>query len=168
MLRLLVRISYNTDLNYQLSPIEDAPMLIREQFTAFSQEIGPPAPQSLEPSATLFMVGRSTGFTMGLYGGTAETTIKSRKADQGGALHMVATKEPTVIPIQGVHYRFSNLFGRAGDSGAAVIDRYGLFVGLYFAGNDYTGTGYFVKADNLFADIKHITKASDVEVLWSC
>lgn len=104
------------------------------------------------------------GFAMGLYGGMAETTIKSWKADREGALPMVITKESTILLIEGHHGRFSNFFGRAGDSGAAIIDRYGSFVGLYFAGNDYTGAGYFIPADKLFADIKHITKASDVEV----
>lgn len=68
-------------------------------------------------------------------------------------------------PIEGLYGKFSNPFGRAGDSGAAVIDRFGLFVGLYFAGNDYTGVRYFVAADKLFAVIKHITKASSLQVL---
>lgn len=83
------------------------------------------------------MVGRSTGLAMGRYGGktTLTTTIKSWKADQGGALHLTTTKESTIITIEGPH-RFSNYVGRAGDSGAAVIDRYGFFVGLYFARND--------------------------------
>lgn len=111
------------------------------------------------------MVGRSTGFTMGLYGGMAETTIKSWKANQDSSLHLAVTKESSVIPIQGLHGGFSNSFGMPGDSGAAVIDQWGQFFGLYFAGNDFSGVGYFVAADKLFADIKHITKASDVEML---
>lgn len=81
------------------------------------------------------------------------------------AKEVATTKESNIIPIEGLHGRFSIFFGRAGDSGAAVIDRFGLFAGLYFAGNDHTGVGYFVAADKLFADIEHITKASDVEVL---
>lgn len=102
---------------------------------------------------------------MGLYDGMAETTIKSRKPDQGGTVHLASSKEPTIIPIAGFHGRFSNFFGRAGDAGAAVIDRSGLFVSLYFPGNAYTSVGYFVAADKLFADINHITKASEVQVL---
>lgn len=78
---------------------------------------------------------------------------------------MTTTKESTILPINGLHGQFSSSFGRAGDSGAAVLDRYGSFVGLYFAGNDYTGTGYFIPAEELFADIKHIAKLSDVKVL---
>lgn len=89
----------------------------------------------------------------------------SWKADQEGALHLATTKESTIIPIEGLHDRSSNFFSRTGDSGAAVIDQFGLFVGLYFVGNDYTGVGYWVAADKLFSDIKHITKASDVQVL---
>lgn len=142
--------------------MDDAPTPIRAKFIAFPAEIRPPAPQSLEHSTLLSMVGRSTGFTMGLYAGMAETTIKSWKADKRDFLHMATTKESTILPIKGIHGSFSLLFGRAGDSGAAVIDRYGSFVGLYFAGNDYTGTGYFIPADKLFADIKHITKVSDL------
>lgn len=165
MLPLLDCISFSTDLNYQLPSMGDAPTPIRAKFTAFSEEIISPAPQPLEHSTMLFMVGRSTGFTMGLYAGMAETTIKSWKADKQGSLHMATTKESTILPINGLHGSFSLLFGRAGDSGAAVLDRYGSFVGLYFAGNDYTGTGYFIPTDKLFGDIKHITKASDVEVL---
>lgn len=64
-----------------------------------------------------------------------------------------------------LHGRFLNFFTRDGDFGAVTVDRYGSFVGFYSAGNDYTGAGYFIPADRLFADIKCITKASDVEVL---
>lgn len=159
-------ICYKADLNSQLAPIEDAQAPICGDFTAYSEERGPPAPQPLEFSTSLFMVGQSTGFTMGLYGGMAETTISSWKADQGGTLHLATPKKTHYFtPIEGLYGRFSNFFGRAGDSGAAVIDRFGLFVGLYFAGNDYTGVGYFVAADKLFADIKHIAKASHLQVL---
>ena len=76
--------------------------------------------------------------------------------------------EFTIIPIKGFHGRFSILFGRARGSSAAVLDQFGLLVGHCFAGDDYTSVGYFVAADKLFADIKHITNASDVQVLWSC
>lgn len=153
-----------------IPPIEDAQAPICKEFIAFSEEIGPPAPQPLEFSTTLFMVGRSTSFTMGLYGGMAETATRSWKADQGGTLHMAGhyKKIHYYTPIEGLYGRFSNFFGRAGDSGAAVIDWFGLSVGLYFAGNDYAGVGYFFAADKLFADIKHISKASDIQVLWSC
>lgn len=141
------------------------PIPIRTKFLAFSAEIISPAPNPLEHSTMLFMMGQSTGFTMGLYAGMAESTIKSWKADERGFLHMAITKESTILPINGLHGSSALLFGRPGDSGAAVIDRFGSFVGLYFAGNDYTGTGYFIPADKLFEDIKHITKVSDVEVL---
>lgn len=103
---------------------------------------------------------------MGLYGVMAETTISSWKADQAGTLHLATTKKIYYYtPIEGLYGKFSNPFGRAGDSGAAVIDRFGLFGGLYFAGNDYTGVRYFVAVDKLFAVIKHITKASSLQVL---
>lgn len=75
-----------------LPPMDDAPTPIRAKFTAFSSEIIPPAPQPLEHSTMLFMIGRSTGFTMGLfYASVAESTIKSWKADREGALHMTTT-----------------------------------------------------------------------------
>lgn len=95
----------------------------------------------------------------------AETTIRYWKAEQGGAAHLATTNEFTIIPIKGFHGRFSILFGRARGSSAAVLNQFGLLVGLYFAGDDYTRVGYFVAADKLFADIKHITNVSDVQVL---
>ena len=83
-------ICYKADLNSQLAPIEDAQAPICGEFTAYSEEIGPPAPQPLEFSTTLFIVGQSTGFRMG---GMAETTISSWKADQGSTLHLATTKK---------------------------------------------------------------------------
>lgn len=100
------------------------------------------------------------------YGYMAEITIQSWKADQKGGLHTVITKESTILPIGGLHGRFLNFLTKDGDPGAVIVDRYGSFVGFYSAGNDYTGAGYFIPADRLSADIKYITKASDVDVLW--
>ena len=59
-----------------------------------------------------------------------------------------------------VHY-----FGQAGDSAAAIFDLFGRFTGLYIAGNDYTGSGYFTAAKDLFSDIRRMTSAEEVELL---
>lgn len=102
---------------------------------------------------------------MGTYLGKAETTICSWKADEKGNIKQTITCEHAIQPVRGIHSDNSFYFGRAGDSGAAILDQFGAFVGLYFAGNDYTGSGYFSAAKDLFSDIKRMTSAEEVELL---
>lgn len=73
--------------------------------------------------------------------------------------------EHTIQPVHDIHSHSHLYFGRAGDSGAAVIDLFGGFIGLYFASKDYTGSGYFMAARDLFSDIKRMTSAEEVELL---
>lgn len=95
---------------------------------------------------------------MGTYKGKTETAICSWKADQKGHLRKTITCEHTIQPV-------GDTFGKAGDSGAAILDELGNFVGLYFAGNTYTGSGFFTAADDLFSDIKRRTSAEEVDLL---
>lgn len=99
---------------------------------------------------------------MGTYLGKAETTICSWKADERGNLRQMITCEQAIQPVRGIHSDNSFYFGVAGDSGAAVLDEFGRFVGLYFAGNDYTGSSYFTAAKDLFSDIRRMTSAEYV------
>lgn len=66
--------------------------------------------------------------------------------------------EHTILPV-------GDTFVKAGDSGAVILDKFGSFVGLYFASNTYTGSGFFAAAKNLFADIKRMTSAEEVDLL---
>lgn len=67
--------------------------------------------------------------------------------------------------MHNIQYQSPLCFGRAGNSGAAVFDSFGVFIGLYFASNDYTGSGNFTAAKDLFSDIKRMTFAEEVELL---
>lgn len=149
----------------KLLPVEEAPYLLQGKFLAFSKEISPPNDELPPLDSKLFMFGRSTGFTMGTYLGKAETTICSRKADEKGNLRQTITCEQAIQPVRGIHSDNSFYFGVAGDSGAAVLDKFGRFVGLYFAGNDYTGSSYFTAAKDLFSDIRRMTSAEEIELL---
>lgn len=97
--------------------------------------------------------------------GTVETTICSWKLDEKGVLRKAITCEHTIQPVLDIHSHSYLYFGRAGDSGAAVFDLFGGFIELYFAGKDYTGSGYFMAARDLFSDIKRMTSAEEVELL---
>lgn len=149
----------------KLLPVEDAPYLLRKEFLVFSKEISAPDYETPAHDSNLFMVGRSSGFTMGTYQGTAKTAILSWKPDEKGNIKKAITREHTIQALHGTHSSSSHYFGRAGDSGAAIVDNVGKFVGLYFGGNDYTGSGFFTAAEDLFSDIKRMTSAEEVELL---
>ncbi len=69
------------------------------------------------------------------------------------------------MPTVDIHNSTSSYFGRTGDSGAAIFDKFEIFVGLFFAGNDLKGVGYFTAAKDLFSDIKRMTFAEEVDLL---
>lgn len=119
----------------------------------------------LNPGMPVFMKGRSTGFTMGHCQEKCITTLQSWKKDDKMGLRQEFSEDYSVIGIKGFHEPGGFSFGQGGDSGSAVMDQYGLFVGMFFAGNDYTGTGYFTCAEDLFSDIKRATGAKEVEIL---
>lgn len=149
----------------KLLPVGDAPYLLQNEFLAFSKEIRPSNDELPPHESNLFMLGRSTGFTMGTYQSILPTTICSWKPNEKGGLTKTLTREHTIHALHGIHSERSHYFGRPGDSGAAILDSLGKFVGLYFAGNEYTGSGYFTAAKDLFSDIKRMTSAEEVELL---
>lgn len=149
----------------KLLPVEEAPYLLQGKFLAFSKEISPPNDELPPLDSKLFMCGRSTGFTMGTYLSKAETTICSWKADEKGNLRQTISCEQAIQPVRGIHSDNYFSFGVTGDSGAAVLDKFGRFVGLYFAGNDYTGSSYFTAAKDLFSDNRRMTSAEEIELL---
>lgn len=48
---------------------------------------------------------------------------------------------------------------------AAIFDKFRIFIGLFFAGNDLKGIGYFTAVEDLFFDIKRMTFAEEVDFL---
>lgn len=149
----------------KLSSVEDAPYLLQSKFLAFSMEICPPLDELPPIGSELLMLGRSSGFRMGTYLGKKKTTLCSWKADEKGNLRQMITCEHAVMPTVDIHNSTSSYFGRTGDSGAAIFDKFGIFVGLFFAGNDLKGMGYFTAAKDLFSDIKRMTFAEEVDLL---
>lgn len=101
---------------------------------------------------------------MGIYAGEMTTLLQSWKLDSQGTLRKIRTREHSITPISNLHSNGSLFFGRAGDSGSAVFTCQGGFVGLFFAGNNLSGTSYFTMAEALFADIQKMTKAEAVEL----
>ncbi len=149
----------------KLLPIGEAPYKLRTKFKAYSRQIYPPNFEIPPDDANLFMYGRTSGFTMGTYKGKAVTTICSWKEDENGNVRQTISCENSIRAVSGIHSEKSFYFGRDGDSGAAILDEYGMFVGLFFAGNDYTGSGYFTAAQDLFSNIKWMTSAEEVDLL---
>ncbi len=76
------------------------------------------------------MVGVFTGFSMGTYQGTVKTTIRPWEPDEKGFLKKSLTREHRIRAPHGVHSQSSYCFGRAGDSGAAILNKIGKFVRL--------------------------------------
>lgn len=94
------------------------------------------------------------------------STIQSWKADEIGVLTKGINCEHTFKPVHNIQYQSPLYFSRAGYSGAAVFDSFGVFIGLCFAGNDHTGSGYFTAAKDLSSsEIKRLTFAEEVKLL---
>lgn len=149
----------------KLLPAEDAPYLLRKEFLVFSKEISAPDYENPPHDSNSFMVGRSSGFTMGTYQGNSKKGDTLVETNEKGNIKKTITREHTIQALHDIHFSSSHYFGRAGDSGAAIIDNVGKFVGLYFGGNDYTGSGFFTAAEDLFSDMKRMTSAEEVELL---
>lgn len=149
----------------KLLPIGEAPYKLRTKFQAYSRQIHPPNFEIPPDDANLFMYGRSSGFTMGKYQGKVEKTLCLWKEDEKGNLRQTISCEHTIRAVHGIHSEKSFYFGRDGDSGAAILDEFGMFVGLFFAGNDYTGSGFFTAAQDLFSNIKRMTSAEEIYLL---
>lgn len=111
----------------------------------------------------VFMKGRSTGYTVGNSRDKVFTALQESRKE--GEETRAYSEEYSLLGVGGLHPPGAFLFGHEGDSGSAITTKTGEFVGMYFAGNDYTGTGYFTSADDLFLDIKRITSATEVELL---
>jgi len=110
----------------------------------------------------LFKRGRATGFTAGTYAGVNVTLLHSWKAtDQGMKWQVSRDHTVTAVPTR---CDFQPCFGRRGDSGAAVFNAFGEFVGIFFGGNDATNNSYFTSAQDLFEDIRKLTGAKAVRL----
>ena len=112
----------------------------------------------------LFIRGRSSGVSMGMYAGEVTTLLQSWKLDNPGTLRKTMTREHSIAPISNLHSNGSLYFGRAGNSGSAVFNLEGDFVRRFFAGNNLSGTSYFTVAEALFTDIQKMTRAEAVEL----
>lgn len=119
----------------------------------------------LDPQMRVFLKRKSTGFTVGLLEDKALTDLQSWKGNENEELQQQRSEDYRVLPIKGLHLPGLLLFAQGGDAGSAVMTQSGAFVGLYFAGNDYTGTGYVTCAADLFSDIKRVTSAKEIELL---
>lgn len=95
--------------------------------------------QLLSPQMPVFKKSRSAGFTMRLFENKTVTTPCSWKDSVGGTQTQQLSEDYRVLPITGLNAPGLPLFAQAGDSGSAVMSRNGAFVGLHFAGNDYSG-----------------------------
>jgi hypothetical protein len=115
----------------------------------------------IEPEADMpvFKLGKRTGFTHGLMNGTRPTDIQSWHQTRDGSWTKIRGYAWEVVPVNPDAF-----FGRPGDSGSFVLDNLGQFVGLYLGGDFKRGTGLFMEAKDLFADIKYVTGAAKVTV----
>lgn len=138
-------------------------MQVRSNFNAWEEPLFLTS-RALVKDENLFIRGGSSGVSMGMYAGEMTTLLQSWKLDSQCRLRKTITREHSIAPISNRHSNDSLYFGRAGDSGSAVFTRQGGFVGLFFAGNNLSGTSYFTMAEALFTDIQKMTRAEAVEL----
>ncbi|KAJ5360905.1 hypothetical protein N7517_010096 [Penicillium concentricum] len=114
----------------------------------------------------VFMNGYRSGKSIGVYHALRVANIATNMED--GVVTTVTTLEYSISGVGG------KLFSTPGDSGAMVgckreaargeLQR--LILGMVFAGFEKEGITRFTRADLLIDDIKEVTKARDIEVLW--
>lgn len=121
----------------------------------------------LERSVYLIDKGRSSGISMGMYGGERTTVLQSWKLDSHGVLWKTITCEDSIAPLEDLHGNGSLYFGRVEDSGSAVVTQGG-FVGLLFASNEFSGTSFFTATETLFTDIMKLTSLQRISQSWTC
>ena len=90
--------------------------------------------------------------------------LKLWKSDIHGALRKTITRKHSIAPMEELQGKRTLYFERTGDSGSAGITYQGGFVGLLFAGNDFTSTSYLTLFETFFIDIKKMTRAEAVEL----
>lgn len=107
----------------------------------------------------VFKLGRTTNATEGRFTGLKALVLKTG-VDRDGEPASATTLERAII-----HWKDpTKPFSEGGDSGSAVVNSEGQFLGLLFAGNDATFTTYFTPWEQLFEDIKKFTGAKNVRL----
>ena len=138
----------------KLLPIEDASYRLRIKFKAFSGRTNPSIQFGATPRLE-FIIYSSWEDRLASKCVLSHTKAKQKRAicGRGKRMKKAILAKPSPANIVG------DTFGKAGDSGAAVFDKFGIFVGLDSASNTYTGSGFFTAAKGLFADIKRMASA---------
>ncbi|KAK4865539.1 hypothetical protein LT330_009327 [Penicillium expansum] len=118
-----------------------------------------PLPAKLD-NLRLCLSGQKSRYSEGDYYSLQEAKVKH--AIENGKEISIPTIEHTVIPT-GNQFNF---FAKPGDSGSLVYTKGShVVVGLLFAGHvRYPRTSNFTHIDDLIADIKHITGATEVRL----
>lgn len=108
----------------------------------------------------LFKLGRTTGFTRGMYNGIPEVTLEDWREEDPGHKREIARRDHLVIGTAFEEFPFSD----QGDSGAFILDRTGKLIGLLLGGNDHTSGTRFTLISNVFEDIKKVTGCAEVRL----
>lgn len=141
----------------------DASQSVRSRFIRITKTMSA-IQEVLSPRMPVFFKGRSSGFTMGLFEDKKLTTLQSWKENENGTLIQQVSEDYRALQIKPLYSAGSTMFAQGGDLGSAVMTYTGAFVGLFFAGNDYTGSGYITCAADIFSDIKRVTLANDIKL----
>ena len=144
----------------------DASESVRSKFAPITNTMSA-IQEVLSPQMPVFLKGRSSGFTMGLFEDKKLTTLQSWKENENGTLIQQVSEDYRALPIEPLYSGGTLMFAQGGDLGSAVMTNAGAFVGLFFAGNDYTGSGYITYAAEIFSDIKRVTLANDIKLQGS-
>lgn len=151
---------------FKFPSTSDASKSVRSRFVPIGKTMSA-IQEVLSPGMPLFLKGRSSGLTMGLFEDKTLTTLQSWKENENGTLIQQLSEDYRGLPIKPLHLGGTMMFAQGGDSGSAVMTYKGAFVGLFFAGNDYTGSGYITCAADIFSDIKRVTLANDIKLQGS-
>ncbi|RDW81280.1 uncharacterized protein DSM5745_04837 [Aspergillus mulundensis] len=119
-----------------------------DQLTDFGMEL----PEMDEP---LYKMGRATGYTEGKYGNLTTCRIATR---------FVNGERVTFPTWEHVILRPGRVAFKASDAGSLIFDRGGLVQGMLFGGAGNGAIGYFTAAQDLLADIRHVTGVQEIRL----
>ena len=114
----------------------------------------------LKTDQLLVKFGKKTNATEGRFNGLRSFLAHLGRVDAHGRFIEVETMEHSIARLK----NSGALFSECGNSGAAVLNDVGQFVGLLFAGNYSAKVSYFIPWKRLFDDIKLITGAMDLRL----
>lgn len=113
---------------------------------------------SVDGGDRVFKIGRRTGFTGGTVNGIRLADLRGWLTNSQGQREYVQGTASVILPWK------CDTFGDPGESGSFVMDHEARFIGLHVGGDHDRNIGLVIEAQDLFEDIKEVTKCCNVRM----